>query len=158
MRKLIYLLSMLILTSTVLAQTGNIRGFIYDKSSGEPIMFCSVFLKGTTIGAATDVNGMYNISQVKASNYTLMVTYIGYDTSSVIISSLGAVFRICSCGISGKKKVLNTINIIAINAKPISEFLSYCFIVELAYFFFIQASINPQKSGWGLATVLLYSG
>ena len=65
MRKLLYLFSILLFTSTIFAQTGNIRGFIYEKSSGEPIMFCSVFLKGTTIGAATDINGMYNISRVK---------------------------------------------------------------------------------------------
>ena len=49
-------------------------------------MFCSVFLKGTTIGAATDINGMYNISKVKAGNYTLMATYIGYDSSFVNIT------------------------------------------------------------------------
>jgi len=86
MRQLFFILSILLLTSTVFAQTGNIRGFVYEKSSGEPIMFCSVFLKGTTIGAATDINGMYNISKVKTGDYTLIVTYIGYDTSSVNIS------------------------------------------------------------------------
>ena len=49
-------------------------------------MFCNVFLKGTTIGAATDVNGMYNISKLATGNYTLVVTYIGYDTTEVNIS------------------------------------------------------------------------
>lgn len=86
MRKLLYLLSILLFTSTVFAQTGNIRGFVYEKSSGEPIMFCNVILKGTAIGTSTDINGMYNISKVKAGDYTLTVTYIGYDTSSVNIT------------------------------------------------------------------------
>jgi hypothetical protein len=86
MRKLLYLLLMLLLTSTVFAQNGNIRGFIYDKNSSEPIMFCSVFLEGTTIGASTDINGMYNISKVEAGDYTLVATYIGYDPSSVKIT------------------------------------------------------------------------
>ena len=49
-------------------------------------MFCNVILKGTTTGAATDINGMYNISKVKAGNYTLIATYIGYDTTEVAIS------------------------------------------------------------------------
>ena len=49
-------------------------------------MFCNVFLKGTTIGAATDINGMYNISKVDPGNYILVVTYIGYDTTEVNIS------------------------------------------------------------------------
>ncbi len=84
MKKLSFLLSIL-LTATAFAQTGNIRGFVYDRESGEPVMFCNVFLKGTTIGTATDINGMYNISKVNAGNYTLVVTYIGYDTTKVNI-------------------------------------------------------------------------
>ena len=86
MRKLLFLLSILLLTTTAFSQNGNIRGFVYDKNSGETIMFCNVFLKGTTIGAPTDINGMYNISKVAAGDYTIMVTYIGYDTSTVNIT------------------------------------------------------------------------
>mgnify|MGYP001272323063 CR=1 FL=1 len=84
MKQLLFLLSVL-LTTTVFAQTGNIRGFVYEKESGEPVMFCNVFLKGTTIGAATDINGMYNISKVNAGNYTIVVTYIGYISQKIII-------------------------------------------------------------------------
>ncbi|MEC9209948.1 MAG: carboxypeptidase-like regulatory domain-containing protein [Bacteroidota bacterium] len=93
MKKLFFLLSVL-LTTTLYCQnsrssTGNIRGFVYEKESGEPVIFCNVFLKGTTIGTATDINGMYNISKVNAGNYVLVVTYIGYDTTEVNISLKG---------------------------------------------------------------------
>ena len=86
MRKFLLLVSITLFTTTAFSQTGNIRGFVYDKSSGEPIMFCNVFLQGTTIGAPTDINGMYNIAKVVAGEYTIMVTYIGYDTSTVNIT------------------------------------------------------------------------
>ena len=86
MRKFLLLLSISLFTTIAYSQTGNIRGFVYDKNSGEPIMFCNVILQGTTIGASTDVNGMYNISKVLVGDYTLMVTYIGYDTSTVNIT------------------------------------------------------------------------
>ena len=86
MRKFLLLLSISLFTTLAYSQTGNIRGFVYDKNSSEPIMFCNVILKGTTIGASTDINGMYNISKVLVGDYTLMVTYIGYDTSSVNIT------------------------------------------------------------------------
>jgi hypothetical protein len=86
MRKFLLLLSISLLTTIAYSQTGNIRGFVYDKSSGEPIMFCNVILQGTTIGASTDVNGMYNISKVLAGDYTLTVKYIGYNTSEVNIT------------------------------------------------------------------------
>ena len=63
--------------------SGTIRGFVYDKSSGEPILFTNVFIKGTTFGASTDVNGFFSITRVPAGTYTLMSTYLGYDTASV---------------------------------------------------------------------------
>jgi hypothetical protein len=69
-----------LLVGTAWSQTGTIRGFVYDKLNGEPIIFTNVILKGTTIGAATDVNGYYSISKVQPGTYTLMVTYLGYDT------------------------------------------------------------------------------
>ena len=86
MRKLLFLLSALLFSANIFAQTGDIRGFVYEKESGEPVMFCNVFLKGTTIGASTDINGMYNISKVNAGEYTLVATYIGYDTNVVNIT------------------------------------------------------------------------
>ncbi len=86
MRKILSLIIFIFITSSSYAQNGAIRGFVYDKSSGEPVMFCNVFLQGTTIGAPTDVNGMYNISKVKSGNYKLTVTYIGYDTTQININ------------------------------------------------------------------------
>lgn len=67
------------------ASTAEIRGFVYDKKSGEPIIFTTVFLEGTTMGVATDVNGFFNITKLKAGNYTLVSTGIGYDTVKVKI-------------------------------------------------------------------------
>ena len=62
------------------AQTASVRGFINDQESGEPVLFCNVIIEGKTIGASTDVNGFFNISDVPIGNHTLLVTYIGFDT------------------------------------------------------------------------------
>ena len=56
MNKLILFL-LILTTSLAYSQNSNIRGFVYEKSSGEPVMFCNVILKGTTIGSSTDING-----------------------------------------------------------------------------------------------------
>ena len=69
-------------SSALLAQTGTIRGFVYDQVTGEPSIFTNVSLKGTSVGAATDVNGYYSLSKLQPGTYTLMVTYLGYDTLS----------------------------------------------------------------------------
>ncbi len=63
-----------------LSQTGTIRGFLYDKETGEPMLFTNVILKGTTTGAATDVNGYFSITRITPGSYTIMVTALGYDT------------------------------------------------------------------------------
>ena len=58
----------------------NVKGFVYEKSSGEPMMFCNVYFKGTTIGASTDINGFFNITRIPDGDYTILVTNLGYDT------------------------------------------------------------------------------
>ncbi|MEI6061846.1 MAG: TonB-dependent receptor, partial [Bacteroidota bacterium] len=84
-------LTVLILTasSAVYSQDGIVRGFVYEKESGEPALFTSVYLLGTTIGAATDINGYFTITKIPNGNYTLIVTYLGYDTlkENIAISS-----------------------------------------------------------------------
>ncbi len=81
-----FLALILLLPTYLMAQTGTIRGFVYDKQTGEPVIFTNVVLKGTTTGAATDVNGYYSISKVTPGTYTLEVTYLGYDTAQKTVT------------------------------------------------------------------------
>ncbi len=80
MKKKILIAIALVISIGGFAQRGSIKGFVYDKETGEPILFTNVYMKGTTYGAATDINGFYVVSKVPAGNYELMVTNLGYDT------------------------------------------------------------------------------
>ncbi len=62
------------------AQKGVIRGFVYEKETGEPVIYTNVYLYKTSFGAATDINGYFSITQIPTGDYTLMVTYLGFDT------------------------------------------------------------------------------
>jgi hypothetical protein len=53
---------------------------VYEASNGEPVIFCNVYLQGTTYGASTDINGYFSITKVPAGQYMLLVTFLGYDT------------------------------------------------------------------------------
>jgi hypothetical protein len=65
------------------AQTGVIRGFVYDKKTGEPVIGCNVYLgDGTVYGAGTDVNGFFTISKVPAGKFTLTASAVGYQKFS----------------------------------------------------------------------------
>src|SRR5260221_6872341 len=68
------------------AQTANIRGFIYFSENAEPAIYTSVYLKGTTYGATTDLNGFFSISKIPVGSYTLTVSFVGYDTISAPVT------------------------------------------------------------------------
>ncbi len=74
------LLFLSIFSSSLQAQYGIIRGFVYEKETGEPVIYTNVYLYKTSYGAATDVNGYFVISKIPVGTYTLMVTYLGFDT------------------------------------------------------------------------------
>ncbi len=60
--------------------TGKIAGKVTDKSSGEPLPGVNVIIEGTTLGAATDINGDFYILNVPVGTYTVKVVYVGYRT------------------------------------------------------------------------------
>jgi len=70
---------MLFINTLSFSQSATIRGFVYNKKNGEPVIFTNVYLKGTSIGAQTDVNGYYSI-KVVAGEYSLAFTAVGYDS------------------------------------------------------------------------------
>ncbi len=85
--KFLLTLVLLLTTTAVFSQNNaTIRGFVYDRDNGEPVIFTNVYLEGTTYGAATDVNGYYSISQIPPGAYRLMVTAVGYDTTRVEVT------------------------------------------------------------------------
>ncbi len=65
---------------------GTLRGNVYDKANGEPMIFSTVLLRGTTIGTVTDENGFFSIGNIPAGNYVMVVTSIGYDSVAVDVS------------------------------------------------------------------------
>ncbi len=74
------LLLLTLLSSKSFAQFGTLRGFVYEKETGEPVLFTNIYFFKTSIGAPTDANGYFAITKIPPGDYTLMVTYIGFDT------------------------------------------------------------------------------
>ena len=75
-----------LLATVSFAQDNDIKGFVYEESTGEPVMFSNVFLKGTTLGCSTTENGYFNITRIPDGKYTLCITCVGYDTLTDQIS------------------------------------------------------------------------
>jgi len=59
-------------------QTGKISGRVTDSQTGEGLAGCNVLVQGTSMGAATDVNGEYFIINLSPGSYDLEFSMIGY--------------------------------------------------------------------------------
>jgi len=81
------LLTLLLLAAGVQAHAGYLRGIVTD-STGDPLPFATVFLRGTTTGATTNASGEY-FFEAPAGSHTAAARYVGYleGTKAVTIGA-----------------------------------------------------------------------
>lgn len=84
-KKLLFLtLSILLLSIQIFAgTTGKISGRVVDANSGEPLPFVNIIVVGTTMGAASDINGYFTILNVPPGNYDVKASAIGFTSVTV---------------------------------------------------------------------------
>lgn len=79
----IFIFCVCLFTSNLtIAQSGIIRGCIIDDENAEPMFAANAGIEGTTIGASADFDGNFELS-VEAGNYTIIASFIGYNTARV---------------------------------------------------------------------------
>ncbi|WP_308762561.1 TonB-dependent receptor [uncultured Bacteroides sp.] len=59
----------------------QIKGTVIDKSTRQPLEFVNVLVVGLGIGASTDSNGNFTITQVPPGIYRLQASFLGYKTA-----------------------------------------------------------------------------
>ena len=85
MKKVYLLILVLLITSTLLkAQTRVITGTVTGSDDSNPVIGCTVQLKGTITGTTTDINGKYSLP-VPQNATTLVFSYIGMKSQEVEI-------------------------------------------------------------------------
>jgi len=88
----LYILLIILSYSTLLSSdmslsiNGSLSGYVKDKQTKETLISATVYLKGTRIGALTNKNGYYSISEIPTGDYTVVVSFIGYELSEFKIS------------------------------------------------------------------------
>lgn len=75
-------LAFVALAATASAQTGKLSGRVTD-SNGQPLIGASVLVVGTTYGAATDIDGVYNVLRIPPGVISVRVSSIGYQTQLI---------------------------------------------------------------------------
>jgi len=83
----VVMLTILLLSSGDLfaAKSGSITGRVTDKKTGSGLQGANIFLVGTSIGSATDLNGTFDLPRVPAGDYTIRTSYIGYSSQDIEI-------------------------------------------------------------------------
>ena len=66
-------------------ETQTITGTVLSASDNTPIPGTNVFVKGTTRGVITDMDGNYSIQS--SSNETLVFSFIGFQTQEILITN-----------------------------------------------------------------------
>ncbi|WP_263788031.1 TonB-dependent receptor [Salinibacter grassmerensis] len=73
--------------SPVSAQEGaSLSGYVRDGETGETLIQASAVIEGTSRGAATNDEGYYTIQDLSAGTYTIVFSYIGYQTRSETVT------------------------------------------------------------------------
>ncbi len=65
------------------ASSGKIAGTVVDAENGDPLIGANIFLENTTLGAASDLDGRFVITNVPAGTYTLVISVVGYAETRI---------------------------------------------------------------------------
>ena len=85
MKRVLFLLTFICIgIGMATAQTAKVTGRVYSEADGEPVIGASVLVKGTNIGAQTDIEGNFTIENVPVTaTQMLRVSYVGMTTQEV---------------------------------------------------------------------------
>ena len=92
----IMILTTVVAATGVAQSTGTILGKVTDNKTGEGLPSVNVLVKGTSMGASSDVDGNYKISGVPAGTYVLVAKLVGHEAveiAGVTVSAGGTVTK-----------------------------------------------------------------
>lgn len=91
MKKIKITLMIIFITANLFAQSNAvITGSVIDKTTKQPLVGVNIILVGTTIGAATNLEGNFIINNLEPGSYILKASYLGFRDESktdVMVSS-----------------------------------------------------------------------
>lgn len=74
---------------SITAQAFTVKGVVMDNVTKEPLIGATVQVAGTTVGAITDIDGRFEIKDIKSRACTLIVQYVSYQSQEVLVERSG---------------------------------------------------------------------
>ena len=84
MKRIFSILICLVSVISYSQEKGSIAGKITDKETGDqPLPFANVTIKNTSKGTTSDFDGLYEINTIDPGTYTVVFSFVGYETLEV---------------------------------------------------------------------------
>ncbi|MBE9468917.1 MAG: TonB-dependent receptor [Bacteroidetes bacterium] len=109
MKKIFLVLTAAMLSLSIFAQQGTIKGVIKDAETDETLIGANVLIKAG-VGTVTDFNGEFSL-QVDPGEYNLSISYVGYESTIRKVQVIGE--KTVILNISLKTITLNEVTIVA---------------------------------------------
>lgn len=116
------------------AQNIVVKGTVTDSSTGEPVPFASIRVKGTMLGLSTDADGHYTIETTPDA--VLVFSSIGYDVKEVPVSARAEV----DVRISPDTQLLDETVVVAFGASTKEAFTGSAAVVKSSDISKVQSS------------------
>ncbi|WP_108866329.1 TonB-dependent receptor [Aquimarina aquimarini] len=78
MHKYIYLIGIIFIFNTGLAQNGILKGLVYDDNGLLP--FANIFIEGTNLGSSSNEQGAFEINNIPIGTYKITASFTGYNS------------------------------------------------------------------------------
>ncbi|MFO7789620.1 MAG: carboxypeptidase-like regulatory domain-containing protein [Bacteroidales bacterium] len=86
LRRFIFGLTALVISTGVFAQSGTLKGKVLDAETGDPVPFANVSVQendNTVTGGMTDMDGKYQIKPIPAGEYDVKASFTGYSPKQI---------------------------------------------------------------------------
>ncbi|MEC3905913.1 carboxypeptidase-like regulatory domain-containing protein [Tamlana sp. 2201CG12-4] len=88
MKYIVFIVFLLVTATSGFAQnSGSLSGNLFDvESNNQPLAFASVKIKETNAEVLSDENGVFKFENLAEGTYTLVYSFIGYETQETQVS------------------------------------------------------------------------
>src|SRR5690606_41938416 len=77
-QKFMLLVIMLFAAGFASAQTGSVKGIVWEQETNEGVAGANIILKGTATGTISGADGSFELSGVPAGNQVIAISFIGF--------------------------------------------------------------------------------
>lgn len=86
MKKIIFIVSLFLINSTLYSQGSSIKGGLIDASTGESLPGATIYSGSSNKGTISDFNGNFSLDGLKAGEASIRISFIGYTSKDTSLS------------------------------------------------------------------------